>query len=114
MGIEVEKRSKTYGVLLCAEDSEFVKKAYGGYFEVFTGLLAEEEEEWCLYRAVRGELPTGDEIDRFDGFVVTGSCSDAHGNDAWIVDLVDLLKNLIAKEKKVLGICFGHQVCEIF
>lgn len=112
MGIEEKKQSKTFGVLLCAEDSDYVKKTYGGYFGVFAALLAEEkeEEEWRLFRAVRGELPRGDEIDRFDGFVVTGSCSDAHGNDAWILDLVDLLKNLVEKRKKVLGICFGHQV----
>ncbi|KAJ3687091.1 hypothetical protein LUZ61_016255 [Rhynchospora tenuis] len=112
MGIETEekKQPKTFGVLLCAEDSDFVKKTYGGYFGVFSGLLAEEGEDWRLYRAVRGELPRGDEIDQFDGFVVTGSCSDAHGNDAWILNLVDLLKNLVEKQKKVLGICFGHQI----
>jgi glucosinolate gamma-glutamyl hydrolase len=114
MAIEVEKRSKTFGVLLCAEDSEFVKKTYGGYFGVFSALLADEEEEWRLFRAVRGELPRGNEIDQFDGFVITGSCSDAHSNDAWILDLVDLLRNLVAKGKKVLGICFGHQVCKMF
>lgn len=113
MGIEEKKRSKTIGVLLCAEDSDYVKKTHGGYFGVFAGLLADEGDEWRLYRAVRGELPRGDEIDRFDGFIVTGSCSDAHSNDTWILDLVDLLRNLVEKRKKVLGICFGHQVWKL-
>ncbi|KAJ6906833.1 hypothetical protein NC652_024284 [Populus alba x Populus x berolinensis] len=50
-----------------------------------------------------------DEIDTFDGFVITGSCNDAHGNDVWICKLLSLLKKLDSKKKKILGICFGHQ-----
>lgn len=36
---------KRFGVLLCADDSEYVKKMYGGYFGVFVRML-EEEGEW--------------------------------------------------------------------
>ncbi|KAJ7955689.1 Gamma-glutamyl peptidase 5 [Quillaja saponaria] len=39
-----------------------------------------------------------------------GSAHDAYGNDFWIVKLCFLLQTLDAMEKKVLGICFGHQV----
>ncbi|KAH7836142.1 hypothetical protein Vadar_033119 [Vaccinium darrowii] len=101
---------KKYAVLLCAEDSDYVKKKYGGYFGVFVGMLAEEGETWDLYRVVAGEFPGDGEIAGYDGFVITGSCSDAHGNDVWICKLLNFLKKLDSMKKKVLGICFGHQV----
>ncbi|XP_062178150.1 gamma-glutamyl peptidase 5-like [Alnus glutinosa] len=101
---------KRFCVLLCAEDSEYVKKMYGGYFGVFVRMLAEEGESWDVYRVASGELPDDDEIALFDGFVITGSCNDAHGNDVWICKLLNLLKKLDDMKKKVLGICFGHQI----
>ncbi|MBA0880214.1 hypothetical protein Goshw_000076 [Gossypium schwendimanii] len=101
---------KRFAVLLCAEDSEYVKKRYGGYYGVFVEMLAEEGETWEVFRVANGEFPDDEQVDRFDGFVITGSCNDAHGNDAWICRLVSLLKKLDSLNKKVLGICFGHQV----
>ncbi|KAJ6310296.1 hypothetical protein OIU76_015101 [Salix suchowensis] len=100
---------KRFAVLLCAEDSEYVTKMYEGYFGVFVRMLAEEGETWSVYRVVSGEFPEDDEIDTFDGFVITGSCNDAHSNDVWICKLLNLLKKLDSIKKKILGICFGHQ-----
>ncbi|XP_043708349.1 gamma-glutamyl peptidase 5-like [Telopea speciosissima] len=101
---------KRFAVLLCAEDSEYVKKLYGGYFEVFVGMLGDEGETWDLYRVINGDFPQDEELKCYDGFVLTGSCSDAHGNDLWILNLVNLLKKLDSMNKKILGICFGHQI----
>ncbi|KAI4299176.1 hypothetical protein L6164_032659 [Bauhinia variegata] len=101
---------KKFAVLLCAEDTEYVRKKYGGYFGVFVRMLAEEGETWDWYRVSSGEFPEDDELGFYDGFVITGSCSDAHGNDAWIHDLLAILKKLDSMKKKILGICFGHQI----
>ncbi|KAM7479046.1 hypothetical protein LguiA_027259 [Lonicera macranthoides] len=101
---------KRFAVLLCASDSDYVKKKYGGYFGVFVRMLAEEGETWDVFRVAAGEFPTDDEIGLFDGFVITGSCNDAHGNDDWICKLLSLVKKLDSMKKKVLGICFGHQL----
>ncbi|XP_021816825.1 gamma-glutamyl peptidase 5-like [Prunus avium] len=101
---------KKFALLLCAEDSEYVKKMYGGYFGVFLKMLSEEGEAWDLYRVACGEFPLDEEIDGYDGFVISGSSRDAHGNDAWICRLLALLKKLDDMKKKVLGICFGHQI----
>lgn len=95
---------------MCAEDSEYVKKVYGGYFGVFVRMLAEEGERWDVYKVACGEFPDDNELDLYDGFVITGSCSDAHGNDAWVRDLLSLLNKLNSMNIKLLGICFGHQV----
>lgn len=102
--------AKRFAILHCAEDSEYVKKTYGGYFGVYVRMLAEEGETWEVYRVVSGEFPDDDEIGLYDGFVITGSCNDAHGNDVWICRLLTLIKKLDSMKKKILGICFGHQV----
>ncbi|KAD4179335.1 hypothetical protein E3N88_27926 [Mikania micrantha] len=76
---------KRFALLLCAEDSDYVKKKYGGYFGVFVRMLAEDGEIWDVFRVCSGHFPSDEEIGLYDGFVITGSCSDAHGNDAWIL-----------------------------
>ncbi|KAK1420926.1 hypothetical protein QVD17_22896 [Tagetes erecta] len=112
MGINYEGEYKRrYALLLAAPDSEYVKKEYGGYFNVFVAAFGEEEEErWDMYRVVDGEFPNMHEVERYDGFVVSGSPYDAYGDDDWILELSCLLQTLYSLQKKVLGICFGHQV----
>ncbi|KAG8097799.1 hypothetical protein GUJ93_ZPchr0013g33799 [Zizania palustris] len=106
----VPAKAGSYAVLQCGEDSEYVRKAYGGYFEVFRALLAEDGERWRVYRAVRGELPVDAEAAALDGFVISGSCSDAHGDEPWILALVDFIRRQHAAGKRILGVCFGHQI----
>jgi len=101
---------KRFGVLLCAEDSEYVIKMHGGYSGVFLKMLEEENETWDMYKVSCGEFPKDDELSLYDGFVITGSCNDAYGNEKWICDLVTLVKKLNSMQTKILGICFGHQV----
>lgn len=101
---------KRYALLLAARDSEYVKKAYGGYFNVFVAAFGEEGERWDLFSVVDGDFPEIDELDKYDGFVVSGSPYDAYGNDYWILKLCFLLQTLDSMGKKILGICFGHQV----
>ncbi|CAI0394176.1 unnamed protein product [Linum tenue] len=101
---------KRYALLMAARDSDYVKKAYGGYFNVFLAAFAEQGERWDLFRVVDGEFPDVDDLHCYDGFVVSGSPYDAYGNDKWILKLCFLLQTLDSMKKKVLGICFGHQV----
>ncbi|GLT73528.1 hypothetical protein SLA2020_453790 [Shorea laevis] len=101
---------KRYALLLAAKDSDYVKKVYGGYFNVFLAAFGEEGEMWDLYRVIEGEFPDINDLQNYDGFVISGSPCDAYGNDYWILKLCLLLQTLDAMEKKVLGICFGHQV----
>jgi GMP synthase-like glutamine amidotransferase len=109
-------RSRRYALLLAARDSEYVIKAYGGYFNVFVSAFGCDcdgdagEEEWDMFRAVDGELPAAEDLDGYDGFVISGSPYDAYSNELWILRLCLLIQDLVAARKRVLGICFGHQV----
>ena len=107
MGVEGEKR---YALLLACKDSEYVKEVYGGYFNVFVATFGEFGERWDLFSIVEGQFPDMNELQNYDGFVVSGSPYDAYGNEYWILKLCFLLQSLDAMRKKVLGICFGHQV----
>ncbi|KAI4335507.1 hypothetical protein L6164_014146 [Bauhinia variegata] len=107
MKISGERR---YGLLQAAKDSDYVKKGYGGYFNVYVEAFGEEGERWDLFRVYDGEFPDFNDLHKYDGFVISGSASDAFGNDYWILKLFFLLQTLDAMQKKVLGICFGHQV----
>jgi GMP synthase-like glutamine amidotransferase len=110
------RRSRRYALLLAARDSEYVLKAYGGYFNVFVSAFGCDcdddagEEAWDMYRAVDGELPAAEDLDGYDGFVISGSPYDAYADERWILRLCLLVQDLVAARKRVLGICFGHQV----
>ncbi|KAJ6355329.1 hypothetical protein OIU77_005837 [Salix suchowensis] len=107
MKVTSERR---YALFQAARDSDYVKKVHGGYFNVFVKAFAEEGETWDLFRVVEGEFPDMNELHKYDGFVISGSPCDAYGNDYWILKLCFILQTLDAMEKKVLGVCFGHQV----
>ncbi|CAI9761035.1 unnamed protein product [Fraxinus pennsylvanica] len=104
------QREKRFALLMAARDSDYVKKVYGGYFNVFVEALAGEGEKWDLFRVVEGEFPDMDNLQNYEGFVISGSPYDAHGDEYWILELCFLLQTLFTVQKKVLGICFGHQV----
>ncbi|KAJ8560820.1 hypothetical protein K7X08_022680 [Anisodus acutangulus] len=105
------EKIKRYALFLAAKDSEYVKKVYGGYFNVFVEAFGEDiGEKWDLFRVVDGEFPDMDEFINYEGFVVSGRPFDAYGNEHWILKLCLLLQTLYLMQKKVLGICFGHQV----
>ncbi|KAL2458220.1 Class I glutamine amidotransferase-like superfamily protein [Abeliophyllum distichum] len=107
MKVQKEKR---FALLMAARDSDYVKKMYGGYFNVFVEALGDQGEKWDLFRVVDGQFPDRDDLQNYEGFVISGSPHDAYGDEYWILELCFLLQTLFAMQKKVLGICFGHQV----
>ncbi|KAK8209137.1 hypothetical protein M8818_003832 [Zalaria obscura] len=59
-----------------------------------------------------GSIPTLSELDDVHAILITGSCFDAHGDDAWILKLMDLLRDVWTKRPdiRLSGVCFGHQI----
>ncbi|KAL0726626.1 hypothetical protein Bca4012_022719 [Brassica carinata] len=91
-------------MFLAAPDSEFVKKEYGGYHNVFVSTFETKESI-----GTHGEFPDEKDLDKYDGFVISGSSHDSFKSDEWILTLCEIVKKLDEMKKKVLGICSGHQ-----
>jgi GMP synthase-like glutamine amidotransferase len=51
-----------------------------------------------------------DDVDGYDFFIITGSKAGVYENKTWIKKLIQFVQHLNDKKKKVIGICFGHQV----
>jgi GMP synthase-like glutamine amidotransferase len=90
--------------------AEYCQRVYGGYGSLFVKLLKDPDEIWDEILVIEGQLPTAEDLDKYDGFIVTGSRHDAHGEEEWIERLCGILKQIHEKQKKLLGVCFGHQV----
>lgn len=60
-----------------------------------------------------GNVPTASEIPKnVHAILITGSVYDAHGDDKWVLQLLDLLRELWKTRPDILfsGVCFGHQI----
>ncbi|KAI8992191.1 class I glutamine amidotransferase-like protein [Mycotypha africana] len=101
---------------------QVVEKA-GDYRQQFRDLYDKAAEDkqikvtWEHFDVVdKQEYPSLDDIKngKYDALILTGSASDAHGNDPWILKEVDFIKTLLSEEYadkiKLVGICFGHQI----
>ncbi|XP_027331821.1 gamma-glutamyl peptidase 3-like [Abrus precatorius] len=106
----IDRESRRYALLQAVKDSDYIKKVRGGYYNLYVQAFGDEGEKWDLFRVYEGDFPDFNELHKYDGFVITGSPYDAHGNDYWVLKLCFMLKIMDAMKKKVLGICFGHQV----
>jgi GMP synthase-like glutamine amidotransferase len=49
-----------------------------------------------------------------DAYLITGSRHSVYDDLPWIAELVDFLGQVLAKDRKILGICFGHQLIAHF
>ena len=83
---------------------------FGEYPDMFIALLsqADPELEFDVYDVEQGRYPA--DINDADAYLVTGSKSSVYDDKPWIMDLLEFVRELHAKRKKLVGICFGHQL----
>jgi GMP synthase-like glutamine amidotransferase len=71
---------------------------------------ADPSATFSVWDVEEGVYPSDSDVDTVDGFIITGSKSSAYEDKEWIRDLERLVRELHARRKKMVGICFGHQV----
>lgn len=64
--------------------------------------------EFSGYTVALGQFPA--DANLYDAYVITGSPSGAYETDPWILQLIDFIRQAFQLGKKLVGICFGHQI----
>lgn len=100
----------TLGILETGLVADDLRAQYGSYPDMFRTLLSDEEPalKFKSYNVIDGEYPA--DINECDAYLITGSKHNSYDEDPWIVELKKYIVTLIEQNKKLLGICFGHQV----
>ena len=87
-----------------------LKAEYGEYPDMFIALLQHSDPnlEYAVYDVELGQYPA--DIDEVDAYLITGSKSSVYEDKPWIVELMEFVRELNRRHKKLLGFCFGHQL----
>ena len=64
--------------------------------------------ETQVFEITRGEYP--DLSVALDAFIISGSKKGAYDPDPWIADLLEFVRDCDREQRKLVGICFGHQL----
>ena len=99
---------------VCILDNDHLDPAvadtYVSYGVMTEKMFAAAGVPWRFERfdTVRGHYPAS--FDDYDVVLLTGSKADSFSDEPWVKTLRDRLGELLAQRKKLLGICFGHQL----
>ena len=99
---------------LCVLDNDVldpvVAPTYISYGAMFVRLLREAGADWSidLFNTVRGQYPAS--FDDYDAVLLTGSRADAFSQEPWVLALRQRVEQLLQAKKKLVGVCFGHQL----
>jgi GMP synthase-like glutamine amidotransferase len=98
------------GILKTDEVRESLVGDFGEYPEMFSRIIqgADPTIECREYDALNLEYP--DDIDEVDAYLITGSKFSVYDDEEWIRTLGRFVQTLHARKKKLIGICFGHQL----
>ena len=99
---------------LCILENDSIDAAvaplYTGYGAMFERLLREAGAtgEFEVFNTVKGEYPAS--FDAYDAVLLTGSRADSFSQDPWVLALKEKVEALLETKKKLIGVCFGHQL----
>lgn len=99
---------------LCVLDNDVldpdVAPIYTSYGAMFVRLLSDAGADWSfdLFNTTQGHYPAS--FDDYDAVLLTGSRADAFSQDPWVLALRQRVEQLLQVKKKLIGVCFGHQL----
>ncbi len=102
------------GILKADSVLDQFQPEFGDYPDMFVRILSDAASatgidiSFVTYDVEHGEYP--ENIDVCDGYVITGSKKSVYDDEAWIHDLQHYVVQLHEAKKKLVGVCFGHQM----
>ena len=96
------------GILKTGHPPDPVAQKHGGFDAMFQRLLAGQGFTFETWDVEHGDFPDGPEA--ADGWLITGSRHGAYEDHAFIPPLEDLIRAIHASGRRLVGICFGHQI----
>ena len=99
---------------VCILDNDNLDPAVAGtyvsYGAMTETMFAAAGVPWHFERfnTTRGEYPGS--FDAYDAVLLTGSKADSFSDEPWVRTLRERTTELLRQRKKLLGICFGHQL----
>jgi GMP synthase-like glutamine amidotransferase len=98
------------GILQADSVMENLQPVHGNYPGMFTDVLGyvDSNIEFRHYDVEHGEYP--EDLNECDGYVITGSKKSVYDDEPWIHVLSTFVLQLHEHKKKIVGICFGHQL----
>lgn len=97
-------------ILQCDEVLEEFQPRFGTYPGMISRMFEGCGETVFLdtFDCRSSHLP--ENLDAYDGYITTGSKASVYDDDPWIQELIEFVRRLDRQRKKLIGICFGHQV----
>lgn len=81
---------------------------HGDYDEMCKAVVGRGPDEADTFAVLDGEFPPS--LAPYDVIVITGSKHGVYEGHPWIAPLEELIREAMGEGKKLIGICFGHQI----
>lgn len=105
-----QQRPTRVGLLLCGEVHGDLQAGFGSYARCLAERLRlnTTKAEVRVWRAWKGELPA--DVLEADAYLVSGSPASVFDQESWIEPLGAFIRRAHDAQRRLLGICFGHQM----
>lgn len=101
-------KGRNYLIVDCEIHHPFTQ---GGALQWFYNLLDQSNDKWMIRYPRQGDWPSEKDLDQSDVMIIPGNRASPFEKEPWIKRLSALILTYSRKEaKKILGICFGHQL----
>ena len=96
------------GILQTGHTPQELTPTLGTYSDMFARLLDGNGFMFQTWSVVDGDFP--DALTDADGWLITGSKHGAYEDHDWIPPLEQLIRDIYADGRPLIGVCFGHQI----
>jgi GMP synthase-like glutamine amidotransferase len=97
-------------ILICDDVLDKFQPRFGHYRDMIRKMFAflDGPFEFADFDCRQGHYPKN--IHDHDFYITTGSKASVYDNKPWIQELLQFVQMLDSHQKKLIGICFGHQL----